>query len=69
MENQEGDQLLLSRAWWTRGRTAVEENTEASEQLDAQNGQSSHGSRLHAIASARHGYRREGRFKTPFTVR
>jgi hypothetical protein len=69
MENQEGDQLLLSRAWWTRGRTAVEENTEASEQLDAQNGRSSHGSRLHAIASARHGYRREGRFKTPFTVR
>jgi hypothetical protein len=52
MENQEGDQLLLSRAWWTGGRTAVDENTEASEQLDAQNERSSHGSRLHAIASA-----------------
>jgi hypothetical protein len=48
MENQEGDELLLSRAWETGGRTAVCENTEASEQLDAENGRDRHGSRLHA---------------------
>lgn len=50
MENQEGDELLLSRAWWTRGDSAMGENTEPSKQLDAQRGRNSHGSRLHAIA-------------------
>ena len=35
MENQEGDELLLPRAWWTGGDTAVGENAEPSEQLDA----------------------------------
>ena len=38
MENQEGDELLLPRAWWMGGRTAVGENTESSEQLDVQDG-------------------------------
>jgi hypothetical protein len=38
MENQEGDELLLSRAWWTGGDTAGGENTEPSEQLDAHRG-------------------------------
>jgi hypothetical protein len=69
MENQEGDELLLSRAWWTGGETAVGKNTESSEQLDAQGGRNSHVSRLHAIAKReRHSDRREGRFsKTPCT--
>jgi len=69
MENQEGDELLLSRARQTGGGTTVGENTEASEQLDAKNWRDSHGSTLHAIAKRkRHGDRHEGRFlKTPFT--
>ena len=36
MENEKGDELLLPRAWQTGERTAVGEDTEASEQLDAQ---------------------------------
>ena len=60
MENQEGDELLLSRAWWTGGDTAAGENTEPSEQLDAQGGRNSHVSRLHAIAKPeKRGERRE----------
>jgi hypothetical protein len=50
MENQKGDQLLLSSAWWTDSESAVGENTEASKQLDAQKRRNSHGSRLHATA-------------------
>jgi len=60
MENQEGDELLLSRAWWTGGGTAIGENTEASKQLDAQNGRNSHGSRLHRLRSARRACGRVG---------
>jgi hypothetical protein len=51
MENQEGDELLLSRAWKPGCETAVRENTEASEQLHAQNVRDSHGSRLHATST------------------
>ena len=50
MENKEGDELLLSRAWRTGGRTAVGEKPEASEQPNAQSRRNSHASRLHAIA-------------------
>ena len=60
MEDEEGDELLLSRAWWTGERTAVGEDTEAPEQLDPHNGRSSHGSRLHDDCEApRHGNHRE----------
>lgn len=70
MENQEGDELLLSRAWWTSGDMAVGEHTESSEQLDAQGGRNSHVSRLHAIAKAeRHGDRRDRRSSNAVHVR
>jgi hypothetical protein len=42
MEHQEGDELLLSRAWGTRAETAVGEHTESSEQLDAQGWRNRH---------------------------
>jgi len=42
MEHQEGDELLLSRAWRTGGDAPVGENTEPSEQLDSQGGRNSH---------------------------
>ena len=48
MEDEKGDELLLPRAWRAGRRTAVGEEPEASEQLDAQRGRNSHGSRLHA---------------------
>ena len=34
MENQESDELLLPRAWWTGSDTAVRQDAEPSEQLD-----------------------------------
>ena len=55
MKNQEGDELLLSRAWLMGGRTAVGEQTEASEQLDPQNGRNTHGSRLQRQSPVSHG--------------
>jgi hypothetical protein len=50
VENQIRDELLLSCAGCTSRGTAVDQNTEASEQLDVRTGRSSHGSSLHAIA-------------------
>jgi hypothetical protein len=38
MEEEKGDDLLLPRGWWARRRTAVGEEPEPSEQLDAQRG-------------------------------
>ena len=49
MQDEEGDELLLSRARWMRGKTAVSENTESSEELHAENGRNSHESRLLSI--------------------
>ena len=34
MENQEGDELLLSRARWTGGRPAAGTHIETTEQVD-----------------------------------
>jgi hypothetical protein len=65
MENQEGDELLLSRAWWTGGDSPGGENTEPSEQLDAQGGWNSHRSRLHAIAKEQRSTRGPWQFHHP----
>jgi hypothetical protein len=34
VEDEIGDELLLTRAWWTRSRTAIRENTESAEQFE-----------------------------------
>jgi hypothetical protein len=49
VKDEERDQLLLSSTWHADSRTAVLENAEPSEQLDAQRGPNSHIPRLHAI--------------------
>ena len=46
MKDEEGDELLLSRAYRLSERTAVGEDTEATEQLDAKRSPTSHGSIL-----------------------
>ena len=46
MQDEEGDKLLLSRAYRLSERTAVGENTEATEQLDAKKSPTGHGSIL-----------------------
>src|SRR6185503_11751772 len=43
MQDEEGDELLLSRADRLRERTAVGEDTEATEQFDAEGSPTSHG--------------------------
>ena len=43
MKDEEGDELLLSRAYRLSERTAVGEDTEATEQLDAKKSPTSHG--------------------------
>jgi hypothetical protein len=52
MEDKKGDELLLPRARGAGRRTAVGEQPESSEQLDAQPGRGSHGSRLHANSNS-----------------
>ena len=42
MEDEESDELLLSRAYWLSERTAVGQDTEATEQLDAKRSPTSH---------------------------
>ena len=42
MKDEESDELLLSRAYWLSERTAVGQDTEATEQRDAKRSPASH---------------------------
>src|SRR5690349_21628743 len=46
VKKEKGDELLLARTWWPRRGAAIDENTEAPEQLNPQNGWKSHATSL-----------------------